>query len=123
MTSQDNRRETRRQNALDRLGTNDPRCVICGERDWRTLEFHHIAGRAYDDDGAVICRNCHRKLSDDQKEHPKQCSGLPTTSESIGHFLLGLADFLLLMVEKLRAYGTDLIARAMHSSQLGEVRS
>jgi hypothetical protein len=43
------RAQTRQQTALDRLGTNTPRCVECGETDWRCLEAHHLAGRAYDD--------------------------------------------------------------------------
>jgi hypothetical protein len=38
---------------------------------WRCLEVHHIAGRDFDNDAtAILCRNCHRKLSDDLKDHP-----------------------------------------------------
>ena len=120
MTPQDKRRETRRQNALDRLGTNNLRCVVCGEDDWRTLEFHHIAGSAFDDDGAVLCRNCHRKASDDQKDHPKPLASVPSTPERIGHFLLGLADLLVLLVDKLRTFGAELIARATQAPQTEE---
>jgi len=121
MTPQEKRRETRRQNALDRLG-NDPSCVVCGETDWRALEFHHIAGRAFDD-GAVLCRNCHRKLSDDQKDHPKQLAADLSAPERIGHFLLGLADLLAMLVEKLRAFGRDLISAAEKVISSGEDRS
>ena len=122
MTPQEKRRETRRQSALDRLG-NDPRCIVCGETDWRALEFHHIAGRAFDDDGAVLCRNCHRKLSDDQKDHPKPIEVQTSTPERIGHFLLGLADLLAMLVEKLRAFGRDLIGLAEKVIPAGEDRS
>ena len=62
-------RERRRQRALERLGTDDPCCAICAENDWRCLELHHIAGQAFDDTTMIVCRNCHRKLSDMQKEH------------------------------------------------------
>jgi hypothetical protein len=123
MTPQEKRRETRRQNALDRLGANNPRCIICSEDDWRTLEFHHIAGRAFDGDGAILCRNCHRKLSDDQKDHPKPLQMQPSTPERIGHFLLGLADLLAMLVEKLRAFGADLIGAAGKTASAGEARS
>lgn len=107
------RREARQQAALDRLGTNEPRCVHCGETDWRCLEAHHVAGRAYDDFTSIECRNCHRKLSDPQKDHPPKIGEPPSVPERAGHFLLGLADFLLLLVEHLRKLGGELIASAL----------
>ena len=87
-----NAKEIRKQKCFERLGSNHPVCIICGEADWRCLEEHHIAGRAYGDDLAIICRNCHRKLSDDQKDHPKTISSKPTQLESLCHLLLGRAD-------------------------------
>src|SRR5690349_8607640 len=101
----DKAKETRKQKRLEALGGNRPVCVICGEGDWRTLEQHHIAGQAYGDELCNVCRNCHRKLSDDQKDHPKQTSKNLNNFETIGHLLLGLADFLALLVEKLRECG------------------
>jgi hypothetical protein len=105
-------KEARKQKRLEVLGSNHPVCVICGENDWRTLEQHHIAGQAYGDDLCTVCRNCHRKLSDDQKDHPQQVGKRPTNFEAIGHLLLGLADFLALLVAKLREYGQLLIQAA-----------
>jgi len=105
-------KEIRKQNRLEQLGSNDPVCVCCGETDWRCLELHHIAGKAFDDDLAIVCRNCHRKLSDDQRDHPKKVSAKPTSFESKGRFLLGLADLLELIVKKLRVFGQDLIQAA-----------
>ena len=59
--------ERRRQRALERLGTNTPRCVVCGFDNPLALELHHIAGRAYDDELVPVCRNCHTaRLSDAQ---------------------------------------------------------
>jgi hypothetical protein len=107
-----NDKETRKQKRLEDLGSNNPACTLCGENDDRTLESHHIAGRAFDDELVSLCRNCHRKLSDDQKDHPKQISKPPTNIETIGHLLLGLADFLALLVEKLRECGRFLIQAA-----------
>jgi hypothetical protein len=33
------------------------------------LEDHHIAGRKYDDMTVVTCLNCHRELTNMQKDH------------------------------------------------------
>lgn len=105
--------ERRKQRALERLGSNDPRCLYCGEMDWRCLELHHIAGQAYGGECAIVCRNCHRKLSDTQKDHPPSMVGSePVLLERIGHFLLGLADLLYMLVEKMREYGWILIEAA-----------
>ena len=42
-------RERRRQRALERLGTNNPRCPFCGFDNPLALELHHIAGEAFDE--------------------------------------------------------------------------
>ena len=62
-------RERRRQTALDRLGTDNPSCVICADNNWRHLELHHIAWHAFDDMTVIVCCKCHRDLSDMQKDH------------------------------------------------------
>ncbi len=114
------RKESRRQGRLERLGTNDPNCGLCGEHDDRCLELHHVADYRRDDGTVVICRNCHRKVSDDQKDHPRFDPAADPMLDRIGHFLLGLADLLRLIVEKLMVFGHCLIERAAPSSK-GEV--
>jgi hypothetical protein len=116
------KKEKRRQNALERLGTNQPRCIICGETDWRCLESHHIAGRNFDEATVILCRNCHRKPSDDQKDHPKAATTPPDLFDRAGHFLLGLADFFVLLIEKCREYGHALIEYAKTLAEQTEVR-
>jgi len=108
MNKTDKAKEARRQKRLEALGSNHPVC-ICGEDNPHCLELHHIAGQAYGDDLCTVCRNCHRKLSDDQKDHPIPIGKPPVTYECIGHMLLGLADFFALLVEKLREFGQLLI--------------
>lgn len=105
-------KERRRQRALQRLGTDDPQCATCGESDWRCLELHHIAGRAYDESTAVLCRNCHRKLSDpgDNRDAPAD----PPLLARAGQFLLGMAALLLMLAAKLKTFGNDLLAAAKH---------
>jgi len=85
-------REKRRQAQLERLGTNTPRCVICGEDNPSCLELHRIPGRKFGNELAIVCRNCHRKLSDAQKDHPHPETDPPSFGERIVHFLHGLAD-------------------------------
>ena len=101
--------EARRQQALQRLGCDSPRCIRCGETDPRCLEHHHIAGQAYDGTLATLCRNCHRKASDMQRDHPPQVDDPPSLTERVGHFLLGLADLFALLIEVCRQFGHALI--------------
>ena len=106
------KREIRRQRALDRLGSDEPRCLRCGEANPHCLEYHHIAGRSHDDETVIVCRNCHRKLSDDQKDHPPNQGMPPNPLDQTGRFLLGLADLFKMLVGRLEEFGRDLIARA-----------
>jgi protein-arginine kinase activator protein McsA len=80
------------------------------------LEKHHLAGEKYDDELVTVCRNCHRKLSDDQLDH---APGLQPNAESqeatIGHFLHGLCDFLLMVIERMREFADWLICQSCSS--------
>ena len=105
-------KETRKQRRCEALGTNNPRCGMCGETDWRCIELHHVADYGRDNATVCICRNCHRKVSDDQKDHPVFDSNADPMLDAVGHFLLGLADMLRLIVEKLYSFGLALIERA-----------
>ena len=105
-------KETRRQRRFEVLGTNNPRCGICGETDWRCIELHHVADFSRNDSTVHICRKCHRKVSDDQKDHPVFDPNADKMLDAIGHFMLGLADMLRLIMEKLYEFGLALIERA-----------
>jgi hypothetical protein len=105
-------RETRKQRRLEVLGTNEPKCAMCGERDWRCIELHHPSDYARDEATVLTCRNCHRKVSDDQKDHPSFNPTADATLDNIGHFLLGLADMLKIIFERLYVFGLALIERA-----------
>lgn len=106
------KREIRRQNRLERLGTSEPRCGICGESDDRVHELHHVAGRKHDDLTVIHCRNCHRKVSDDQLDHPAFDPNADPVLANIGHFLMGLADMLRIIIGKLQEFGEALIERS-----------
>ena len=93
-----------------RLGTRNPVCVCCGVADPFCLELHHMAGQKQHDDVCIVCRNCHRKLTMQQ-----QYDAPPSGSQScgplarIGHYLLGLAALLFLIVEALQEFGRQLL--------------
>lgn len=109
--------EARKQKRLERLGSNHRVCIICGEDDDTCLELHHIAGKDYGDDLCTVCRNCHRKLSDSQRDHPAMIGKTPVTLEMIGHLLLNLADFFSMLLDRLREYGYYLIDTARQGGQ------
>jgi hypothetical protein len=116
------KREARHQRALERLGPNNPRCCICVEDDPRCLERHHIPGRGHGDEEAIVCRNCHRKLSDMQEDHPSQIGTPPDPVEHIAHFMFGIADLFELLIKKLREFGALLIEQVRNAKMAKEVR-
>ena len=105
-------REKRRRKHLERLGFENPSCFFCGESDPRCLQLDHIAGRAHSDDVWPICANHHAIRTDLQKDHPAKAGAALDICEVIGRFLEGLADFLEMIVTRLREYGPTLIAMA-----------
>lgn len=116
MTDKELQKEARKQRRLEQLGTNEPRCAKCGENRWQCIELHHVADFGRDDTTVLVCRNCHRVLSDDQKDHPAFNPDADPLLDRVGHFLLGLADMLRLVVEKLIDFGHALIERAAPAS-------
>lgn len=113
--------ERRKQARLEKLGTDKPVCGMCGNKDWRTIEQHHPAQQKRDDTVVLICANDHRIVTDDQKDHPEFDPAADPLLDKIGHFLLGMADMLKLIVEKLYEFGHALIERAANAST-AEVR-
>lgn len=101
-------REARERAAKRRLGTDNPRCATCGCTDWECLEAHHIAGQTYDPTTVIHCRNCHRILSDWQKDHPTQAFKPKSFEETLAHFLEGMADMFELLVRKLREFAMEI---------------
>ena len=56
-----------------------------------------------------MCRNCHRKLSDAQKDHPRRVGIPPSPLEKVALFLLGLGDMLHLIADRLKQFAGDLL--------------
>lgn len=105
-------RETRKQKALDRLGTDHPVCACCPMDDWRCMELHHLEGQRYGKTLVILCRNCHRILTDDQKDDPAPVGEPIHMLERIGRYLLGLANLLIQVAGKLKEFAYYLIEQA-----------
>ena len=117
------KREIRLQQAFEKLGTNSPRCVNCGENYPRCLQPHHLAGRKYHPVTALVCENCHRKLSDTQYDHPPHRGEPPSLLETIGRFLLGLCDLFELLVATMKEFGLHLLELAAEATPEKGMRS
>ena len=115
--------ERRKQSRLHRLGTNSPRCAMCRNDDWRVIEEHHPDTRKRDKLTVFLCANDHRLVTDDQKDHPPGGLVCDPFLLSVGNFLLGLADMLAVIIERLREFGEALIARANESTIKSEIRT
>jgi hypothetical protein len=100
--------DPRRLKACQRLGDEHPECSVCGEADPLDLELHHVAGRAYDDMTVILCHKCHRKVSNPADNLPAEPN--PTLTQQVGHFLIGLAELLQLLAERLLEFGRSLLA-------------
>lgn len=93
-----------------RLGTRNPVCVICGERNPFCLELHHIAGQKHHKDVSIVCRNCHRKLTNEQQDHTaRDQDTVNSPLATIGHYLLGLCDLLAMVIQTLRDFARRLL--------------
>lgn len=110
MDEAEKRRRKYKRRAYARFGTSTPICVMCGENDPHCLELHEPGGRRYNKMRVVICRNCHRKLSVDQRDHFPPEWTPPDPLERLSHALLGEADLFARLSEKRRIDAQLLIA-------------
>jgi hypothetical protein len=109
--------ESRKQTSLERFGGILARCWFCFYGHWSGIEEHHTAGWEYLWLTIPVCSNCHKRLTDMQKDHPPKAAG--DLDEVIGRVFLGLADQLVLwsermpkLIETLREWGKALIERS-----------
>ena len=110
--------EDRLEQRYRKLGSRNPVCVCCGYDDPHALELHHIAGQKHDDDLSIVCRNCHRRLSDQQLDHPEDLPVQETSLATIGHYLMGLADLFRMLADRLVEFGKHLIELANGSGDI-----
>lgn len=72
MDDTDLRRLARMHRRARSNGTNNPFCCACGEHHWTVrYDLHHFAERKYDPRTIRLCRGCHEKVTDMQKDYPR----------------------------------------------------
>jgi len=109
----DDDREERMARHAKRLRTPHFVCLTCGfDRHPAALEYSHIAPRQFHEDGGPQCRNCHSQFSDEERGLPyKPESGNPQI-ETIGRYLLALAEWMVRVAETIAAFGAWLMGLA-----------
>jgi len=101
-------------------GFPDPRCIVCGEKRVWCLELDHLAGQKRDDTCSPLCGNCHAERTFLQSLEPPGGESPTNVFEVIGRWLLGIAEWFELIVDKLWQFGEFLIdlARQGHGGEL-----
>ncbi len=110
--------ELRREADFRRLKHRHPVCVVCRyDRHPAALEYGHISPRKFGvGDGGAICRNCHRELSDQERDLPYQPEAHDRQLEQAGRYILALGFWLECIGRTLKRFGAMLLARAEQSS-------
>ncbi len=107
--------EKRAERHYARVRTRNPICITCGfNNDLAALHYSHIIPRRFHDDGAVQCLNCHAALSDIERAFPYSPQTQNPTMETIGRYLLALAEWMRRIAETIAAFGAWLLVQAEH---------
>lgn len=107
--------DERRERDYRRLRTRNPICLSCGYSNHpAAMELSHIAPRKFHDDGGVLCSNCHREMSDSEKDFSYSPQSINPTMETIGRYLLALAEWFTRIAETIAAFGHWLLYQAEH---------
>ena len=105
-------REKRRRKHLERIGFPNASCFFCGEDDYVCLQLDHVDGKEFSDVLWPLCANCHAKRTHLQKDHPAKIAMPTDPLERSSRFVEGAADYLEMMVTRLREFGPMLCREA-----------
>lgn len=105
--------EMRRERDYRRLRTRNPICLHCGYHNHpAAMELAHIAPHKFHDDAGVLCSNCHREVSDPEKDLPYAPQTQNPQIETIGRYLLALAEWFERIARTIAEFGAFLLALA-----------
>lgn len=112
--------DERREADYRRLRTRTPICLSCGyDNHSAAMEFAHIAPRGIHADGGVLCSNCHREMSDTEKDFSYAPQSQNPMMEAIGRYLLALAEWFERIAETFTTFGDWLLVQAEHTLPYG----
>ncbi len=107
--------ELRRESDYKRLRTRNPVCLSCGYSNHpAVMELAHIAPRQFHDDGGVLCSNCHREMSDTEKDLSYAPQSINPQMETIGRYLLALAEWFQRIAATIALFGAWLLEQSEH---------
>jgi hypothetical protein len=92
-------KETRYRTACERLGSDNPHCLLGHKASPHALQLHHVAEQEFDDETVILCSNHHDPVSDAQKDHPRKIPDCTNPLEPIGHMSLGLGEMVAVILE------------------------
>lgn len=102
--------DIRREKDFRRLRTRTPICLSCGYcKSSSAMELAHIAPREFHDDGGVLCSNCHREVSDPEKDLSYAPQSANPQVETIGRYLIALSEWFLRIANTIAAFGEWLL--------------
>ena len=102
--------DIRREKDYRRLRTRTPICLSCGySKSSSALELAHIAPREFHDDAGVLCSNCHREMSDAEKDLSYSPQSANPQMETIGRYLIALSEWFLRIANTIAAFGEWLL--------------
>lgn len=107
--------EKRTERHYARLRTRNPVCLTCGfDSNLAALHYSHIAPKRFHDDGGAQCLNCHAALSDIERAYPYSPQTQNPMMETIGRYLLALAEWMTRIGQTLETFGAWLVGQAEH---------
>jgi len=87
------KRERRLQHRLERLESNNPVCLVCGEADSVCLQWHHpLREKQFSDVRFLACSNDHDRLHELEKDW--RTTAPHSVQEIAAHLLFVFADIL-----------------------------
>ena len=99
----------KKRRKFDAQGLHVHHCTACPQDDPLCLEVEHVAGRLHDYTVILLCANCHRKRTADQRCDPSPGPNPLNVFEVIGRWLLSVASYFELLKDTLRRFGLFLI--------------
>lgn len=111
--------EKQREKDYRRLRTRTPVCLTCGySGSSSSMHYSHIAPRRFHDDGGVQCLNCHGERTAAERGQSYEPQSENPQMETIGRYLLALADWLSRIAETIAAFGAWLLDVAESSPNI-----
>lgn len=116
--------ELRREADYRRLKSRRPICLHCGfEQHSAALEFAHLIPSKFAvGAGGALCSNCHRIVSDKEKDMSFKPGTDDPDLETIGRYIDALGQWLERIAHTLQGFGAELLRRASESTADGDVK-